>query len=354
MPKIIGNVELYMGPHQTGALDNLEETIVDFINAARSRLEVAVQELDSPKITEALIRARQRKVTVKVVTEHSYLLESRPVPQPDRPGGKYETNRDLHASLLRANIDIKTDYNTSIFHQKFIVRDRQSLLTGSTNFTETGTSKNLNHIVIVHDSEVAQIYAREFREISQGNFGKLSKSHGESPKDVTVSGIPIRVLFAPDHNPEMEIMKQMAKAKKSIEFAIFTFSNSSGIDDQMLLIRRMNMPIRGAMDFKQGVQKWAATDNLVDAGVEIYTVRPSKTIGTLHHKLMVLDEQVIVAGSFNYTGPANKLNDENIIILGDLDSTENDSIALQKEMAGYALEEINRIMDTFGERYSAN
>ncbi|MGD9035364.1 MAG: phospholipase D-like domain-containing protein, partial [Syntrophobacterales bacterium] len=74
----------------------------------------------------------------------------------------------------------------------------------------------------------------------------------------------------------------------------------------------------------------------------------------LHHKLMVLDEQVIVAGSFNYTGPANKLNDENIIILGDLNSTENDSIALQKEMAGYALEEINRIMDTFGERHSAN
>jgi phosphatidylserine/phosphatidylglycerophosphate/cardiolipin synthase-like enzyme len=317
MPKIIGNVELYMGPHQTGALDNLEETIVDFINPAQSRLEVAVQELDSPQIAEALIRARQRKVTVKVVTEHSYLLESRPVRQPDRPGGRYETNRDLHASLLRANIDVKTDYNTNIFHQKFIVRDRQSLLTGSTNFTDT-------------------------------------KGHDRIPKDVIVSGIPIRVLFAPDHNPEMEIMKQMAKAKKSVDFAIFTFSNSSGIDDQMLLIRRLNMPIRGAMDFKQGVQKWAATDHLVNAGAEIYTVRPSRTIGNLHHKLMVLDGQVMIAGSFNYTGPANKLNDENIIILGDLDSTENDSIVLQKEMAGYALEEINRIMDTFGERHPTN
>jgi len=71
MPKIIGNVELYMGPHQTGAFDNLEEIIVDFINAAQSRLEVAVQELDSPQIAEALIRARQRKVAVKVVTEHN-------------------------------------------------------------------------------------------------------------------------------------------------------------------------------------------------------------------------------------------------------------------------------------------
>ena len=75
MPKIIGNVGLYMGPHQTGALDNLEETIVDFIDEAQSRLEVAVQELDSPQIAEALIRARQRKVTVKVVTEHNYLRE---------------------------------------------------------------------------------------------------------------------------------------------------------------------------------------------------------------------------------------------------------------------------------------
>lgn len=31
---------------------------------------------------------------------------------------------------------------------------------------------------------------------------------------------------------------------------------------------------------------------------------------------MVIDEQVVVAGSFNYTKPANDYNDENLFVLG--------------------------------------
>jgi phosphatidylserine/phosphatidylglycerophosphate/cardiolipin synthase-like enzyme len=65
---------------------------------------------------------------------------------------------------------------------------------------------------------------------------------------------------------------------------------------------------------------------------------------------MVIDEQLIIAGSFNYTGPANKLNDENIIILGDLDTpiTEDDAISKQRTLAQYALAEIDRIITSFG------
>ena len=36
----------------------------------------------------------------------------------------------------------------------------------------------------------------------------------------------------------------------------------------------------------------------------------------LHHKLMVIDEAIVVAGSFNYTAPANEYNDENIFVIG--------------------------------------
>lgn len=41
-----------------------------------------------------------------------------------------------------------------------------------------------------------------------------------------------------------------------------------------------------------------------------------KTLRKLHHELMVIDEKVVVAGSFNYTKPANEFNDENIFVLG--------------------------------------
>ncbi|UCC39688.1 MAG: DUF1669 domain-containing protein [Candidatus Aminicenantes bacterium] len=348
MPIIKENVEMYMGPQEVGGPDDLRKTIVDFIDGATKRLYVAVQELDSVDIAKAIIRARQKKVLVKLVLEGNYLTVKKGVETPFESMGEHEVNRQIHDAILRSAVNVKSDYNPSIFHQKFIIRDGDALLTGSTNFTDTGTSTNLNHIVIIHDKKVAKIYEKEFKEIQQGHFGKLNEGHDPAPDDTVVSEIPVRILFAPDHSPEMEIMKQMLKAKKRIDFAIFTFAKSSGIDDTMIALNNAGLKIRGAIDGKQANQKWAATHPIHQVGVELYRVPKQGGLRKLHHKLMVIDEQVVIVGSFNYTGPANRLNDENIIILGDLESTNESSISKQKELAVYALNEIDRIIDNFG------
>jgi phosphatidylserine/phosphatidylglycerophosphate/cardiolipin synthase-like enzyme len=197
---------------------------------------------------------------------------------------------------------------------------------------------------------VAKAYSKEFREIRQGRFGALSKTHGERPQDVKVSNVPMRILFAPDHAPEMEMMKQMLKAKKRIDFAIFTFSKSSGIDDTMIARSAAGIKVRGALDARQANQEWAATRPVKNAGAELYTVRAQGNLGKLHHKLMVIDGQVTIVGSFNYTGPANKFNDENIIVIGDLESTNQQSIQRQKKLAKYAFDAIERIITNFGQR----
>ncbi len=353
MPQKVGNVEFYAGPHDVGAPDNLEQAIVNFIDGAQERLEIAVQELESEPIAKAIIRARkERKALVKLVIEHDYLRASRARKKPWEPGGPREPNRAIHDAILRSNIDVKTDYNASIFHQKFIVRDRQSLLTGSTNFTPTGVHNNLNHVVIVHDANAAKIYRREFREIAQGHFGKLNEGHDPAPPDLNVSNVPIRILFAPDHSPEMEIMKQMLKAHKRVDFAIFTFSKSSGIDDTMLRLLGEGMPIRGAFDAMSGASDWAAIPALNDAGAQLFAVAHGGGVGKLHHKLMVLDESVVIAVSFNYTGPANRLNDDNILILGDLEPTSAAVKNAQKKIAQYALAEIDRIIAAHGQSIS--
>ena len=48
---------------------------------------------------------------------------------------------------------------------------------------------------------------------------------------------------------------------------------------------------------------------------------------------MVLDERIVIAGSFNYTAPATTLNDENIIVLGDLEETDPVAEAAQRQLA---------------------
>lgn len=344
----IGKVEFHAGPSELEAPDDLGKVIVDFIGGAKKKLDIAVQEIDKREIAQAIVDARNRNVSVRIVTELDYLRESRRRDDAFEEGGRNEENRIILNAILRSATSIYSDLNPSIFHQKFIVSDRESLLTGSTNFTVTGTSQNLNHVVIVHDKEVAKEYSDEFREIRGGSFGRYDR-HKSTPQDLKVGSMPVRVLFAPDHNPEMEFMKQIAKARRRIDFAIFTFSKSSGIDDALAQAKRAGIEIRGVMDAQQANQRWAAKLPLREAGVRLHLVRKRRGVNNLHHKLMVIDDEVVIAGSFNYTGPANAVNDENIIILGDSETQSAAARNVQSQMGAFARAEIDRIIDKFGE-----
>jgi phosphatidylserine/phosphatidylglycerophosphate/cardiolipin synthase-like enzyme len=70
----------------------------------------------------------------------------------------------------------------------------------------------------------------------------------------------------------------------------------------------------------------------------------------VHHKLMVIDERLVIAGSFNYTAPATTLNDENILVIGDLEESQPAAEAAQRQVAAFALAEINRIITTLSQR----
>ena len=353
----LGNLKFYAGPRDVdpaGAaskLDNLEQVIVDYIDGARDTLDIAVQEVDSLPIAEAIVRAQLRKVSVRLVSEADYLVDDKPAAKPfeSDPGLANEVNRQIQLAMLRARAWVRTDFNPKIFHQKFIIRDRVGVLTGSTNFTITDTHANLNHIVVIEDAVVAREFIREFDEIRQGHFGQFSIGPNRKPEEIMVANVRVKVCFAPDHGPEMEIMKQMMKAKTRIDFAIFTFSGSSGIDDTMLAIHDRIL-LRGVLDRTQGGAEWAATKALAAAGIELYRAGGNqKGIRKLHHKLMVIDDSLTIIGSFNYTGPANLLNDENIVVLGDL---ENPTLE-QKAIALWAREEIDRIARDHGTRVKA-
>ena len=87
MPVKVGKVEFYAGPHLVSGPDNLEDAIVGFIDAARKSLDVAVQELESRPIADALLRARLRRVKIKIVLEQDYLRASRIQPRPYEASG---------------------------------------------------------------------------------------------------------------------------------------------------------------------------------------------------------------------------------------------------------------------------
>jgi phosphatidylserine/phosphatidylglycerophosphate/cardiolipin synthase-like enzyme len=144
------------------------------------------------------------------------------------------------------------------------------------------------------------------------------------PRAYNLGGVPVKVLFAPDHTPELELVKQILKAEERITFAIFTFAGSSGIDDAMLMAAAAGREIVGALDPGQAAQDWAAPRGKPGAapswldrpGIKLYTPTREGGFRKLHHKLMVIDRHTVAAGSFNYTAPANDYNDENLLVIG--------------------------------------
>lgn len=352
MPVDLGSIEFHAGPAAIGGPDSLQEPIVAFVGSAQRTLDIAVQELESLPIAQAIIDARILGVQVRVMVEHDYLTVDTPLPNPFTPGGQNQDNRDLFEALLRAKVDVRSDLNPKIFHQKFMVKDiaraSAAVLTGSTNFTPTGVGSNLNHLVVIRGKRVARLFATEFEEIWSGTFGTKRNRHEEEPKEYSVSGVRVKTLFAPDHAPEMELMKQMLKARERIDFAIFTFAKSSGIDDTLMTLQRSGIRVRGILDGRQGNQHWAATKGLVQSGADIYLSGVGAGLNKLHHKLAVIDDQVVIAGSFNYTGPATSLNDENVVVIGDTDEVDQQAQDRQRQIALYARLEIDRIIATHG------
>jgi phosphatidylserine/phosphatidylglycerophosphate/cardiolipin synthase-like enzyme len=367
----LGGIELFVGPPVLGGADDLDKAIRDFIDGAKQSVLIAVQELDSPAIARAVLAAaarpkvpanrRDKFVDVRVILEGGYLTEVKAAADPFAPGGANEVNRTLHSALLRARIDVITDLNPEIFHQKFVVRDagtdNAAVLTGSANFTltDTGTNppddpvvagNNLNHVLVLRGKTITDQYLAEFNRLRAGTFGDLHERVEPKPVELRIGRVRVKPLFAPRHGPEMEIMKQMLKARQRIDFAMFTFAKSSGIDDTMIRLVGPGLPIRGVVDREQGGQRWAASADLVAAGAQLYENKPGTGVRKVHHKLMTIDDRLVIAGSFNYTGPATTLNDENIVVLGNLEETDPVAEANQRRLAEYARAEIDRIIGT--------
>lgn len=351
----LGNIRMYMGPRELGAPDDLETVIINFINGAKKELCIAVQELESKPIAESIIAARVRGVRVRLIIEGDYLTEVKGLADPWVAGGENEANRIIYGAILRAKVQVITDLNPAFFHQKYIVRDPDEdstagLLTGSTNFTPTCCHNNLNHVVVFGGKRMAVLYLREFEETWSGTFGALRERKDEPPRIYEVSGVKVKTVFAPDHSPEMEIMKQMLKAAKRVDFAMFTFAQSSGIDDAMICLNRAGIPVRGVLDRMQGNQSWAASRPVMNAGASLYWPKKDSGVRKVHHKLSVIDETIVIAGSFNFTDPANTLNDENVIIIGDMEETDSAVREKQKKIGAYALAEIDRMIGTLCEK----
>ncbi|MFL0779844.1 MAG: phospholipase D-like domain-containing protein, partial [Prochlorococcus sp.] len=219
--------------------DNLEEFIVNAINEAQQEILVAVQELSLPGIAEALVAAKQRGVSIKMVMENTYsqpwgdlheadlsLDRRRQLTQlkklADRNGDNTLSVEELRrgdavAILRRHQIPLIDDTEdgskgSGLMHHKFLVIDGHIVITGSANFSSSGihgdagarkTRGNVNHLLRFDSTELAELFKKEFLLMWGDGFGGAKDSRFGLAKNssgiqvVRVGNTRIEVLFSP-------------------------------------------------------------------------------------------------------------------------------------------------------------
>jgi phosphatidylserine/phosphatidylglycerophosphate/cardiolipin synthase-like enzyme len=117
---------------------------------ARARREVLVQaySFTCPAIAEALASARKRGVEVRVLLDRS---------------NEKETYSEL-GELEKHGLSLMIDAHHAIAHNKVMVIDSRTVLTGSFNFTRQAEQENAENLIVVRgDPDVIAAYRQNFQ-----------------------------------------------------------------------------------------------------------------------------------------------------------------------------------------------
>ncbi len=264
------------------------------IDQARVSVDVAVLEMNLWRVRDALIDAHERGVQVRVVTESDNLYF------------------DEVQELIEAGIPVSGDLGEGLTHNKFAVIDRQEVWTGSMNFTTTDGYRNDNNLLRIRSAQVAENYTSEFEEMFiQDLYGPDIRAATPNPL-VTVDGTRVETYFSPDDQTARRLQELINNAEKSVFFLAFSFT-SDDLADALMRRARAGVHVAGVMDQSQiSSNQGSEFERLVDAGLD---VRPDGNPNKMHHKVFIIDEFIVVTGSYNFSASAEKFNDENTLIL---------------------------------------
>jgi phosphatidylserine/phosphatidylglycerophosphate/cardiolipin synthase-like enzyme len=264
------------------------------IDSARQSVDVAIYSLNLWSIRDALLRAHKRGVTVRLVIDEK------------------DAGEDAPRRLFAAGIPVVAGTGPGLMHNQFVFIDRREVWLGSANFTLGSLYYGNNHLVRIRSQEMAANYTSEFEEMfSEGFFGPDIIRNTPSPR-LTINGVDFEVYFSPDDQPADRIVELLYGAQASIVFMAFSFTSD---DISQALQDRFNadVTVRGVMETDQvRTNEGTEYDTLRQLGM---IVRLDGNPGDMHHKVIIIDERIVITGSYNFSRSAEERNDENVLII---------------------------------------
>jgi len=132
----------------------------------------------------------------------------------------------------------------------------------------------------------------------------------KQPNTVKATGT-IEVAFSPNGGGAAMIIKAIGQAQKTIKVQAYSFTNAD-IAKALLDASKRGVQVRVVLDKSQETEKYTSATFLANSGVP---VRIDDDFAIAHNKIMILDEETVITGSFNFTKAAEERNAENVLVI---------------------------------------
>lgn len=272
------------------------------IDKSKSSIDMAIYGYNNvPKIKQSLINAQNRGVKIRMV----YDLDT-------KNSNYYPDTLPLLSLIKNSNCDKDNSATKQyLMHNKFIIFDNKTVFTGSANISPSDLSNyNSNAFIIIKSEKVAQIYKTEFEQMYSGKFH--TSKNKTKPNKITIGATTLSVYFSPqDKTITNQIIPLIKKAHKNIYMPTFLITHK-GLTEALIQAKKRNVKIKIIVDTGNANNKYSQHQALRNAGIE---VKVENYAGKMHSKTIIIDENLVVLGSMNFSKSGEFKNDENSIIL---------------------------------------
>lgn len=303
-----GSVKLYLTDFTTKLKpDNTCESqvckeVLNQINNAEESIDIAVYGWEKNSVLEnALFNAKNKGVKIRLVY--------------DEVTNKKDYYPDIN-NLIKIADSYKSDYSESktatsmLMHNKFIIIDKQKLITGSMNFSRTGLSGfNANCLLLINSKDIAEKYTQEFEQMLSGNFHNNKTQLLK--KTFVTGGTKITPLFSPkDKIITNNLIPIINNAKTYIYIPAFLVTHNT-MTDNLISAKKRGIDVKIIID-ATSTKNYKNIKKLRDSGVQL---KVENYAGKMHSKTMIIDDKYLIAGSMNFSYSGENKNDENVLII---------------------------------------
>lgn len=269
--------------------DNLQTPLSHAIHNAKQSVLLIIYSLTDPKIIAALKAKSEQGVDVRVI------YDARASVGIDRKLGP-----KVNAIARAAG---------GLMHQKILVLDGKEIWIGSANFTHDSLFEQGNLVAALQSADLADLVLKKARRMSEENYEKPVMEQA-----FNIGDQKLELWFLPDcHERAVNRIKGLIQsAKKTIHVAMFTFTRPD-FADHLIEARKRGVDVQVYLDHQSSKGASAKiAEKLKKAGVSVCT-NPGK--GIFHCKFLLIDNEILVNGSANWTKAAFTQNDDCFIIL---------------------------------------